>query len=396
MHIVYVTPEFVTESKGGGLATYLSNISRILVSHGNRVTVVTASEINDDAIMWERGITVERVKKPSGKLLVPIKILLQSWKLHQRVKRISKKTIIDIVQYASFEAVGFFHLRRVPGVVRISSDCVSWREYKIYDYMSNDLTKFSLTDKIEYYTDKSVQNIYAPSYATAALVSNRIHRSIPVIESPFYMDKSGYDYSLYKDKLEGKKYFLAYSSMSCLKGTHVIAEVICKVCENDSQVYFVFAGSDHGIFYRDGKKISGEEYIKRCAGQYADRVIFLGTLRRNILYPIIEKSFACLMPSRIDNMPNTCIEAMALGKIVIGTRGASFEQLIEDGISGYLIEIDNSEELVQKIEVVRNLDARERKKIGINAQLVTERFDPDNIYKQVIRYYTNIIKADYR
>ncbi len=46
------------------------------------------------------------------------------------------------------------------------------------------------------------------------------------------------------------------------------------------------------------------------------------------------------LPSRIDNLTNTCIESMALGKVVIGTQGAIFEQLIEDGVNCFLCRID--------------------------------------------------------
>lgn len=392
MHIIYVTPEFVTESKGGGLATYISNIARILVEHGHVVTIVTASDSNNDLLEWKKNINVERVRRPTKKIIVPVYYLLQSWKLCQRVRKVCKKNNADIIQYASFEAVGFFPIRKVPGVVRISSDCVSWREYKVYDYQERDLERYYLTDKIEYWTEKRIGNVYGPSKATAKIVSERIHRRISVIESPFYLDKSEYDYTLYQAKLCGKKYLLVHSSMSCLKGTHIIAESISNICCLDPEVYFVFAGSDHGICYRDGRTESARDFILRNAGKYGSRVIFVGTLSRAVLYPIIEHAYACLMPSRIDNMPNTCIEAMAMGKIVVGTKEASFEQLIEDGISGFLVKIDNSEELIEAVEKINCLNEEERTQIGSNAKKSTERFSPENIYQQLINYYTEVIR----
>lgn len=391
MHIVFVTSEFVTENKGGGLATYLSNISRILTLHNHQVTIVTASRQNNDRIFWTDGIIVERVKKPHVKLIVPLRILLQSFYLNERISQIDKKHKIDFIQYASFEAVGFFHSHRIPSTIRISSDCVSWREYKVLDYTKEDVSRCYLTDRLEYYAEKKIGNIYGPSYATAKLISEHIHSFVSVIESPFYYLKTEYDSSLFDELLKGKKYYLSYSSMSCLKGTHVIAEAIKKIHEIDSEAYFVFAGSDHGIFYRNGKRESTKEYILRYAGDIANRVIFLGTLDRKDLYPIIEHAFACLMPSRIDNMPNTCIEAMAMGKIVIGTRGASYEQLIEDGVSGYLMKIDQPQELVESIRKINEMSEQEILQMVENAKKVTERFAPEEIYKKVMIFYESII-----
>ena len=117
MHIVYVTPEFVTENKGGGLASYLANIAGIMTIHGHEVTIVVASEENDDAIVWQDNIMVERVKKPQENLLVPLRIMVQSRKLHGRVKQVHCKHPIDFIQYASYEAVGLFHSRSIPSVV---------------------------------------------------------------------------------------------------------------------------------------------------------------------------------------------------------------------------------------------------------------------------------------
>ena len=46
MHVVYVTVEFVTEKRSGGLGTYVDNIARIMRNHGHQVTVITLSHEN--------------------------------------------------------------------------------------------------------------------------------------------------------------------------------------------------------------------------------------------------------------------------------------------------------------------------------------------------------------
>ena len=391
MHIVYVTPEFITEKSGGGLASYIANISQILASYGHRISIITLSEKKEERLVWKDRIAVYRVSDVSRVSLTPLKKLLLSYRLYLCTKRLEKKEKIDLIQYASFEGVGFFHLRNMPVVVRISSDCVAWREYKIYDYDKTNLRP-CLTDWLEYYAEKKIGNIFGPSYATADLIEQRTHRKVTVIESPFYLKKETFDTSVFDSILEGKKYYLSHSSMSCLKGTHVIAEIIANICEKDKTAYFVFAGTDHGIFYKNGTVISAKEYILKHAGVYADRVIFLGTLERQKLYPVIEGAFACLMPSRIDNMPNTCIEAMAMGKIVVGTKGASYEQLIEDGRNGFLIEIDSREGLKDTIHRIEALTKKEREVIGSEAKKTTERFNAENAYCQLMSFYKAVIK----
>ena len=391
MHIVYVTPEFITEKSGGGLASYIANISQILASYGHRISIITLSEKKDEQFVWKDRIDIYRVNNGSRVSLTPLKKLLLSYRLYLCAKKLEKKEKIDLIQYASFESVGFFHLQNVPAVVRISSDCVAWREYKVYDYDKTNLRP-CLTDWLEYYAEKKIGNIFGPSYATAGLIEQRTHRKVTVIESPFYLKRETFDTSVFDSILKGKKYYLSHSSMSCLKGTHVIAEIIADICKKDKTAYFVFAGADHGIFYKNGTVISAKEYILKHAGVYADKVIFLGTLERQKLYPVIEGAFACLMPSRIDNMPNTCIEAMAMGKIVVGTRGASYEQLIEDGRNGFLIEIDSREGLKNAIYRIEVLTKEERKVIESEARKTTERFNAENVYYQLMSFYKTVIE----
>jgi glycosyltransferase involved in cell wall biosynthesis len=57
-----------------------------------------------------------------------------------------------------------------------------------------------------------------------------------------------------------------------------------------------------------------------------------------------------VLPSRSDSFPNACLEAMVRGKLVEGTRGASFEQWIDDRESGLLCEIDDRQSLQSTIE----------------------------------------------
>ncbi|MBR3606517.1 MAG: glycosyltransferase family 4 protein [Lachnospiraceae bacterium] len=392
MHIVYVTPEFETEKKGGGLASYIANISRVLVQNGHKVTIVVSSEKNNDSIIWDKGIVVERVVNQGIKLPVPFYKIYKSWNLHRRVCKVVRENKADLIQYASYDSVGFFKVKKVPSVVRISSDCVMWRELKFYDTKKEDLNKLCLTDKIEYLSIRNSEYIFGPSKAIGELIEKRVGKRVTVIESPFFIKKIDYNYEIYDKLLQGKKYYLSHSSMSCLKGTHIIAEAIQEVCKEDKSAYFVFAGSDHGIFYKNGKVVSVKDYILEKAGAFADKVIFLGTLSREELYPVIERAYACLMPSRADNMPNTCIEAMALGEIVIGTNGASYEQLIEDKKSGLLIDIDDVKGMVERIQMVNRMNDRQRLELSNNAKEVTKRFAPEKVYQSLINYYDSVVK----
>ena len=128
------------------------------------------------------------------------------------------------------------------------------------------------------------------------------------------------------------------------------------------------------------------------AGKYRERVIYLGEIREpNELYMIIKNAYACVLPSRADNLPNTCIEAMGLGKIVIGTYGASFEQLIKNKESGLLIKRDSPKALIKAVDYLMGMTEGEWSEMGKKAKESVVRMSPDKIYEQLILFYKKVI-----
>ena len=104
-----------------------------------------------------------------------------------------------------------------------------------------------------------------------------------------------------------------------MKGTHVVAQLANELLREYSEIYLVLAGNSEELLDKNGKKIKADEFVKKSAGEFADRVIYAGRLVREQLYPFIQNAELCLLPYRMDNLSNACIEAMAMGKIVIGT-----------------------------------------------------------------------------
>ena len=117
----------------------------------------------------------------------------------------------------------------------------------------------------------------------------------------------------------------------------------------------------------------------------------MGHLTQDKLFPVIRNSLACVLPSRVDNLPNSCIEAMALGSIVIGTYGASFEQLIENKKNGLLIKRDSSTAFIKAVNYLVEMRDEERKDMGKKAMHTIERLQPQKVYSEMIKFYEKII-----
>ena len=170
------------------------------------------------------------------------------------------------------------------------------------------------------------------------------------------------------------------------KGIKNIANILPTLLTKYKDLYFVFVGNNMRY-----DRETMMDYVWKEADKHREKIIYLGKLKHNYLFPIINNAFAVILPSIVDNLPNACIEAMAHSKIVLGTKGASFDQLINDGENGFLCEINNDESLLNKIERILSLDETKRKEIEKNAEETIKRLSPNSIIQQVLHFYNSVL-----
>ena len=388
MNIVYATPEFVTEKNAGGLATYLDNISRILAYRGNHIIIIVMSEFNN-CFEYAHNIYVYRVCVDFNEVDMHIPGIIYrkcSNQINRKLDEIRKSgKRIDIVQYANWKAFALERLN-IPTVVRISSDLPLWRASENLNFDINrtyECTK--ITDYLEDISLMRSDAVFGPSFLLAKIIGERMGSNIDVIETPFYRAED----TLSNIKVFGK-YIFTFGTLKLMKGIKLIGDCISEILSQHPDIKYVFAGTE-GQWQDAGNTVNAIDYIKDKAGANADRVIYCGKLKRDEVCYLASNSEVCVLPSRIDNLPNTCIEAMANGAIVIGTRGASFEQLIINGKNGFLIERENDKELIKTINNVLKLGQKERLAIIQSAMERVDFMNPDKIADETLHYYAEVI-----
>ena len=113
----------------------------------------------------------------------------------------------------------------------------------------------------------------------------------------------------------------------------------------------------------------------------------------NTQYAISEvaKSQIFLLTSRFEGMPNALMEAMALGIPCISTDcDMGPNELIKNGINGYLVPVDDIEAITEKIELLM-ADDKLRKKISENSKKINNTHSIDKIYSKYLMYFKQII-----
>lgn len=380
LHILFATIDFV-ENNGPttGMPKYIYRTAKILVSWGHEVTVVTCSNRTVEYDFF--GIHVHRVRRvPYKKVgnLYEDEIIARkrdSLIIHNEIEKIIKRSKVDIIQYASPYGIAYYHDFLVPAIMRMSMYSKMW------PVIGGDAIK----DARSYMEKKAAERcngIIAPSCLIAKVFGDDICREVRVIETPRFLENSDENESIYRNYLKGKEYILFYGTITGHKGMQLIADSIFNILDRYKDCYYVLVGAG------DIRWIST---IKANAKEYADRVIYLSALGFSELVPIIKGAELITLPSQMENLSNACIESMALGQIVLGTRGASFEQLIEHKKNGVLCEIDDSKTFIEGIEFVFGLNCRQRNNICTAAKETVDRLSPEKVTKELLTYYREII-----
>jgi glycosyltransferase involved in cell wall biosynthesis len=401
MRIAFLTPEYPTERYfAGGLATYSRRTAKALIEKGHDPEVFTLSDtqecISSESVLVHRVVAGDKLMKRIAahpwleKYRGFADVLEPAWRLAMALRARHREAPFDVIQAANYRACGVIAAfwKVAPMVTRISSYEPIWREaYGI------PLTRAQLQmEQAERWQLRWSSAIYAPSEFLAEVLGKSERLSVRVIEPPVYLDEQATSYGLPAGVPPPETYALFFGQVGILKGCDRIARALPRLLEQNPDMSFIFVGPI--VTAENGQ--SFDRYVREQLAHYGKRVIVLPEQRHSVLLPIVKNARFVVLPSRIDNLPNTCLEAMLLERVVIGTRSASFEQLIRDGITGFLVSQTDDDDLAFCMNRVWNMDKADRERIGLQACRSIERLNPQNTIKQLIEFFEGVVDRQQR
>lgn len=133
-----------------------------------------------------------------------------------------------------------------------------------------------------------------------------------------------------------------------------------------------------------GKDTINGEYQKLAKQlQIEDKVKFLGY--RNDIPQLMKISNLSISTARFEGIPVNVLEALYIELPVVVTNCRGNRDLVQDGQSGYVVEIDNVEEMTHKIETIYN-NQNEEFKINI------KKYELNEVMKKMKEIYNEVEK----
>jgi len=394
LRIAFATPEYVTEEYfDGGLANYIHRVAKALAGMGHDIHVLTLSGI-DEAEFEHEGVTVHRITSSKWwsqtnrltryRLATTPRFLELSVKVYRKLKWLNSQQPLHLVQFPNYSCCGLVSIccLNVPHVLRASSyqpalnDAIGVKR-KLNSWMA---------ERLEGLQFRLSRYVYAPSHTLQQMLAKEARLPhVRVIRTPFYLETHDCDTSVHDRFLKGKKYLLFFGRFQLHKGIHTLAQALPRVLEQYPDAYAVLVGRDMESSFAP----SMADYARAQCGNSAERLVVLEKLSHRQLYPVIAGAHLVVLPSLIENLPNACLEAMGLGKVVIGTSGTGFHELISEGATGFLVSPNNPEVLAEKI-ISAWIDPK-LGEMGAAARQKTLEFSPETTVETLLTYYREIL-----
>lgn len=394
MHIVYVSREYPPSLRGGGIASYLKIMAEGFAARGEKVTVIAASD--NTAEESDKVINGVRIIRLSGgdfnidgvelqtSIIAKLRFAYRFISYRKKVRNvIDTLDDIDIIEVAEYGAEGLYLKGlNVPVVYRLHTpalldhvkfDKQSLNRYNIIYYPFGQEELRILKTQAKYITSCSTSlKEWVMKYVGVD------GRNIQVIYNPLQPD---FISSHKNEKIDINKVFFA-GTICDWKGT----EDLVKACE-------ILNASDFSVTLNMAGKVGA--FGERLKAKYKECtwLTILGKLPQSELKDYYSTSGVVCFPSWWENMPMVCIEAMSMGAIVIGSNSGGMAEIIENGISGFLLPPMRPDLWAAKIKQVIELPIETRKQISMNAiKRIKDVFGLDVILTQTMKYFNSIIE----
>jgi len=180
-----------------------------------------------------------------------------------------------------------------------------------------------------------------------------------------------------------------------LKGLDVLLESISHLRQDDTlgEIRFclVVIGGEKET---DNEMMSAEmTRIKTLGAQYGlqDMVAFLGKRGQDTLPYYYSAAEVVVVPSYYESFGMVALEAMACGTPVVASQVGGLAYLVQDGVTGYTVPVDDPQSLAERLMSLLS-DSALRNKMGQQAVQYAQGYAWEHIAQRLLSVYENLRK----
>ena len=358
----------------GGIENYVYNLATHLVKLGHEPIVYCES--NRNAIEEVNGFKVVYHKSFGGRFLCKILLSLKS-----TIDALTKEESVELFHYNAWPPSLWSWIPRMVGrKALLEGHGFEWKRTKYSPFQQK------IMHLMEWLTAKMHKNILVVSDEQRDYFASHYSRSCVTIPTAVNMpDSNDVDSDiLSRYKVEQGRYFLYLGRLVQDKNPDYLIKAFQKA--NTTDYKLVIAGSND-------QQPEYVEYLHKLA-QSDSNIIFTGAVYGADKNTLLRHSAAFCIPSTIEGLAITLLEAMSYGLVCIASDIPSNREGLSN--NGIWVTAEDVDSLAEKIEyVISNTDALSHIK-ELNRRRVEQNFTWDIIAKRYVEYITNVCDGNHR
>lgn len=350
---------FIVRTMGlGGTENVVLQLCEILAGRVNKIVVCSSGGVHESKLqtMGIKHYTIQDVANKN-----PVSMV----RIYHLIKSIIKREKITIVHSHHRMAAFYAELAAPKGVIKVANAHNTFQDKK-------KLTQFAYRNTEIIAVGEMVRENLTDFFKIPESQVSVIHNAVKPFEGVVQKIST-----LDIEKKEGHILIGNIGRLSEQKGMNYFIDAAEIVTRNHPEARFVIVG--------DGE-LKNQLHERVKSKHLQDVFLFLGY--RNDIQNVISQLDFIVLSSLWEGLPLTPIEAYSVGKTVIGTAVDGTQEIIRNGIDGYLIEPRSAAQIAQKIEKLLD-QPKIRRKMELQA---VQRYQNEFSFEKLKQSYLKLYK----
>jgi glycosyltransferase involved in cell wall biosynthesis len=301
-----------------------------------------------------------------------------AWQAARLAESLIEREGIDVVEGQEWEAPLYFLQRRRAegqGPKRQPPVLVTLHSPSEFIFRHNEwdvtLTDFTPLKQLEAYTIAAADWLMCPSHYLAAQAARHFRLATTSIDivpypigEPTTIDRPPNGWTTNRICYVGR--------LELRKGVVELVRAGVALAEEDPTVLFEFVGADTSLTGGPGPTVL-PRLLDEIPHRLRGRLRFHGSQPMEAVRKLRQECSAAVVPARWENLPYSCLEAMAAGLPIVVSPAGGMSELIEDGWSGWLAPDETAAGLLVALRRMLATSADERARMGKQASAAVQR-----------------------
>ena len=382
MKIAFLTPEYPHPKTGssGGIGTSIKNLAQGLLQEGCQVRVLVYGQ-KEEGVFDDNGISVQQIKNVKFKGL--------SWyltrkKLEKIINLLYEKKEVDLVEAPDWTGItSFIQPQKCPIIIRLNGSDT------YFCHLDHRPVKWNN----KFHEKRALQK--ADALLSVSQFTADLTNEVFGLQKDFTIIPNSIDVDLFNgdnDNSNDMNTILYFGSLIRKKGLLELPLIFNEVVQKNPNAQLILIGRDVSDVV-SGNASTWALMQELFTQEALKKVTYLGSVPYQEIKAHIKAASLCVFPTFAEALPVSWIEAMALQKTIVASNIGWANEVIADGVEGFLVHPTHHQQYAERIlELIEN--PKWQADFGLAARKkVLEKFSIQIVAQQSLSFYNKVIQS---